>query len=166
MGNLVQHITITIPLSYIYTEVHSRTYYEGEALKRKDIDYVPLESSTDDEAQLQDFVSTAINDLQANLIKRVKECDPNIDDDENIVWTLTPYNRVPESDALRASKILGKAMQDYIVNKCVTEWKRVVFPSLVQTNESQEDILMYKVQRAVAMISGIVRRRATDLCGI
>ena len=151
MADLVQHITITIPLSYIYTEVHSRTYYEGESLKRKDIDYVPLQSSTDDEAQLHDFVSTAINDLQANLIKRVKECDPEIDDDENIVWTLTPYQRVPKSDALRASKVLGKAMQDYIVNKCVTEWKRVVFPSLVQANESQEDILMYKVQRAVAI---------------
>lgn len=162
----VQRIKITTPLQYIYDEVHSRTYYEGESLKRKDIDYVSLQSGADDEAQLHDFVGTALNDLQANLIKRVKECDVDIDDDENIVWELTPYQRVPESDALRSSKVLGKAMQDYIVNKCVTEWKRVVYPSLVDTNESQEDMLMYKVQRAVGMISGIVRRRATDLCGI
>lgn len=166
MADTVQRITITIPLSYVNFEVHSRTYYEGETLKRKDIDFVSVQTGADDERQMMDFIATAINDLQANLIKRVQECDNDIDEDENIVFTLTPYERVPESDALRASKVLGKAMQDYIVNKCVTEWKRVVAPSLMQPNESVENDLMYKVERAIAMLAGRVRRRATNLCGI
>lgn len=46
------------------------------------------------------------------------------------------------------------------------EWFLIVSPELAQVPEKRNDMLMRDVVKFIGMISGMVRRRATDLAGI
>lgn len=77
-----------------------------------------------------------------------------------------PYVRKKPEDEERMRKIAEKAIFDYVVNFCIGEWLGVVSPELAQEFVARNDGLMFKVQRAFAGLSPMLRRRATDLAGI
>ena len=157
-------LSITIEIQKLYDEVNSRLYYQGESLKRKDIDFVSVQTGEDDYPQLHTFVETALNNISERMLKRVISFTYSFDTD--ILITLSPYDRMPAEDAEKVIPLLKKAMIDYIVNYVMYEWLLVVKPDLAPINESRNDSLLYFVIKFIEMISGRVRRRATDLAGI
>jgi hypothetical protein len=163
-------LTISLPLETIRDIVHSRTYYIGESFKRKDIDYVSVQTSSDDIAELGEYVDTALNELCGKLVKRAKTIDwdeitnPNTHEKEFTV-TLTPYKRFP-NNAKHVFLLLRKAMLDYITTYVIYQWLITVKPELAATFYNQLPELMWKCETHVAQISGIIRRRATNLAGI
>lgn len=157
-------LPIDITLASIFSEVDSRTYYQGEALKRKDADFVSIQTSVDDYDALRTFIETALNNTSGRLIKRVKEFEWIIDD-EGITIHLIPYNRIPPH-ADKVAKLLKKAIFDYIVNYSIYEWLLVVKPELASVSESRNEPLLWDIVKFIGMISGNLRRRATDLAGI
>lgn len=161
---MMNELRITIPLSSIFSEINIRTYYQGESLKRKDADFVSVQTSEDDYEALRTFVETALNNTNGRLIKRVREFDW-IMGGENVEIDLVPYNRIPPH-ADKVVKLLEKAIFDYIVNYCIYEWLLVVKPELASVTEKRNDSLLWDVVKFIGMISGNIRRRATDLAGI
>lgn len=157
-------LSINIQLSSIFSEIDVRTYYQGESLKKKDADFSSIQTSSDDYEVLRTLVETAVNNISGRLIKRVKSLDW-IMSEENINITLTPYNRIPPH-ADKVVVLLKKAIQDYIVNYICYEWLLIVKPELAPVPEQRNDTLMWDVVKYIGMLSGIVRRRATDLGGI
>lgn len=161
---MTNELKIAIPASDIFSEVNIRTYYQGESLKRKDADFVSIQTSEDDYDALRTYIETALNNINGRLIKRVREFDWIITSG-NITITLLPYDRIPPH-ADKVVKLLEKAIFDYIVNYCIYEWLTVVKPELSSVTERRNDILLTDVVKFIGMISGMVRRRATDLAGI
>lgn len=157
-------LPIEITLASIFSEVDSRTYYQGEALKRKDADFVSIQTSADDHDALRTFIETALNNTSGRLIKRVKEFEWVIDD-ESITMHMIPYNRIPPH-ADKVIKLLKKAIFDYLVSYSIYEWLLVVKPELASVSESRNEPLLWDVVKFIGMISGNLRRRATDLAGI
>lgn len=157
-------LPIDITLASIFSEVDSRTYYQGEALKRKDADFVSIQTSEDDHDALRTFIETALNNTNGRLIKRVKEFEWVIDD-EGITMRMIPYNRIPPH-ADKVMILLKKAIFDYIVNYSIYEWLLVVKPELASVSESRNEPLLWDIVKFIGMISGNLRRRATDLAGI
>ena len=154
----------------IYDEVNARTYYQGESLKRKDIDYVSVQTSSDDYDALRTYVETALNNACGYLLKKVKAFSWEIaDDDEKIgiiSISLIPYCRIPPIHAEKVCRLVGKALFDYIVNYTLYEWYLVVKTELANAVGARNDALLSEVLKHVGMISGRIRRRATDLAGI
>lgn len=161
---MTDELKIAIPASSIFSEVNIRTYYQGESLKRKDADFVSIQTSEDDYDALRTYIETALNNINGRLIKRVREFDWAITS-ENITISLVSYNRIPPH-ADKVVKLLEKAVFDYIVNHCIFEWLLVVKPELAPVAENRNDALIRSVVKFIGMISGMVRRRATDLAGI
>lgn len=157
-------LNIEIQLSSIFSEVNLRTYYYGESLKKKDADFSCIQTSPDDYDVLRTPIETAVNNINGRLIKRVQDFRWNMD---AMVLTieLIPYNRIPPH-ADKVVQLLNKAIFDYIVNYTSYEWFLIVSPELAQVPEKRNDMLMRDVVKFIGMISGMVRRRATDLAGI
>ena len=78
---------------------------------------------------------------------------------------MIPYERIPPH-ADKIMELLKKAIWDYIVNYVHYEWLLTVKPELAPVPEQRNENLMWDVVKFIGMISGIVRRRATDLGGI
>lgn len=156
---------LKIDLTSIFDEIHSRTYYQGEALKRKDIDMANIQTSLDDTPALRTFAETAINNVSSIMIKRVVNYNFELDSD-CIIITFEPHKRIPESDAPNVVKLLSKAITDYAANYIMYEWYLTVAPELASLPESRIMILLDKVNSCIQMLSKPVRRRATDLAGI
>lgn len=163
-------LEVTLTLDSIYDEVNARTYYQGESLKRKDIDYVSVQTSGDDYDALRTYVETALNNVCGYLLKKVKGFTWGIaDDDEKIgiiSISLVPYCRVPAEHAEKVCKLVGKALFDYIVNYTLYEWYLVVKTELAGDVGMRNDALLSEVLKHIGMASGRIRRRATDLAGI
>ena len=157
-------LSINIEIQKLYDEINSRLYYEGESLKRKDIDFASIQTGDDDYPQLRTFVETALNNISERMLKRVISFTYSFVSDIDI--TLLPYYRVPTEDAEKVIPLLKKAMIDYIVNYAIYEWLLVVKPDLAPINGQRNEDLLYIVIKFIEMISGRVRRRATDLAGI
>ena len=181
-------------MASIYEDVRMRLYFKGEALKRKDADYCVVQASTDEDLDMmKGFAESAMNEVAQTVVKRMASFDwgiyvmqkvTNAPSDEatagestsgesasgrneqclNIVFV--PYVRKKPEDEERMRKIAEKAIFDYVVNFCIGEWLGVVSPELAQEFVARNDGLMFKVQRAFAGLSPMLRRRATDLAGI
>lgn len=162
---MVEKLTIEIPKKDILSDVHFRTYYQGESLKRKDVDFVSVQTSSDDEDILGTFLETALNEICGKMIKRVQDFTWENSED-NVKIELYPYKRIPESDAAKVTKLLQKSILDYVSNRCVVEWLLVVNPKLVSSASSRSERLEWEVFKHIGMISQMTRRRATDLAGI
>lgn len=160
----MEGLLIEIQLSNILLEIDSRTFYQGESLKRKDVDFVSIQTSSDDYELLHSFIETALNNISGRLIKRVKDFEWAIDG-EKISINLMPHNRIPpHSD--KVIILLKKAIFGCIVNYCIYEWLLVVKPELASVSEQRNEPLLWDVVKFIGMISGNIRRRATDLAGI
>lgn len=157
-------LSVEIKRADLFSEINMRTYYQGESLKRKDMDYVSVQTSSDDEDVLSPMMETALNEIYGKLIKKVKEFEWRVEDGA-VKMRFYSYNRFPPH-AEKVVELLKKSIIDYIANFCVAEWLHVVEPELSPPVEQKKDLLMYRVIRHVAMLSGHIRRRATDLAGI
>lgn len=156
-------LSIAIPTERVLSEINLKTYYQGESLKRKDADFVSIQTSEDDYDVLYTFIETALNTINGRLIKRVKNFEWVINED--ITISLTPYDRIPPH-ADKVVELLKKAIFDYTVNYCIYEWLLVVKPELASISGSRNEILLCDVVKFIGMLSGAIRRRATDLAGI
>ena len=132
-------LAIEIKLSSVFSEIDVRTYYQGEALKKKDADFSSIQTSSDD-------FKWSVDEAALNI-------------------ELIPHNRIPPH-ADKVVLLLKKAIFDYIVNYVCYEWFLMVNPELAPIPEQRNEKLMWDVVKFIGMISGIVRRRATDLGGI
>lgn len=162
---MVEKLVIEIPKKDILSDIHFRTYYQGEALKRKDADFASIQTSSDDEDILDTFLDTAVNDVCGKMIKRVQDLTWDTSGD-NLKIELYPHKRIPESDAAKVVKLLQKSILDYVSNRCVVDWLLVVHPDLASAPASRSDSLEWEVFKHIGMISQMTRRRATDLAGI
>lgn len=162
---MIEKLTIEIAKKDILSDIHFRTYYQGEALKRKDVDFASIQTSSDDEDIIGTFLDTALNEICGKMIKRVQDLTWDTSG-ENVKIELYPHKRIPESDAAKVTKLLQKSILDYISNKCIVEWILVVNPELVSAAASRTDSLEWEVLKHIGMISQMTRRRATDLAGI
>lgn len=160
----MEELVINIELSSIFSEIDVRTYYQGEALKRKNADFVSIQTSSDDYDTLRTPIETAVNNINGKLIKRVRTFEWGMDENVLII-KLIPYNRIPPH-ADKVVLLLKKAIFDYIVNYTCYEWLLMVKPELTPVPERRNEVLMWDVVKFVSMISGMIRRRATDLAGI
>lgn len=157
-------LPVEIKRADLFSEINMRTYYQGESLKRKDTDYVSVQTSSDDEDILSPMMETALNEIYGKLIKKVKKFEWEVEDGI-VKMKFYPYDRLPPH-AEKVVELLKKSIIDYIANFCVAEWFHVVKPELAPLVEQKNDLLMYRVIRHVAMLSGQIRRRPTDLAGI
>lgn len=165
----VDRYTVTFPLGKVYEEVHVQSWYQGEALKRKDPDTVIVQSSEDDTTQMQTVCESALNDVALRLAKRLRDVDRSIAGN-TVTLEYTPFARVPEGDAERVAAIMGKAIMDYMTNECLVSWFETTaaqYPEISNVYRAKKEALMGKILDAVSMLSEHpVRRRATNLCGI
>lgn len=162
---MVEKLVVEIPKKDILSDIHFRTYYQGEALKRKDADFASIQTSSDDEDILGTFLDTAVNDVCGRMIKRVQDLTWDTSG-ENLKIELYPHKRIPESDAAKVVKLLQKSILDYVSNRCVVDWLLVVNPDLASAPASRSASLEWEVFKHIGMISQMTRRRATDLAGI
>lgn len=158
-------LSINIELASIFSEIDSRTYYQGESFKRKDADFVSIQTSEDDKDALLHIMETALNNINGRLIKRIKNFEWSVNAD-SINIELLPYYRIPEEHAGKVSALLKKSIFDYIVNYCCYEWLLIVKPELAYISENRNASLLAEVSKFIGMVSGRIRRRSTDLAGI
>ena len=161
--------SIRIPLSDIYMEVDIRTYYQGETLKDKDVNAARIQTSEDDRDALRPFLESGLNTVAGCMLKRLKDLTWDIREEggaETILLEFTPHLRIPVRDAEKATALLRKAISDYLSNHCLAGWLQIVRPDLAGIPLSHELPLLWQVTKFTAMLSGMVRRRATDLGGI
>ncbi len=166
MNRFVEKLVIAIASEKVFSDVHFRTYYQGETLKRKDADFASIQTSSDDEDLLASFLETAVNELAGKMVKRVIALDWKIEEGGMITFELYPYRRIPVEDAEKVKKLLERSMTDYMANRCLYEWLLVVNPELSSAAFSRNNRLEGEVLKHIGMVSGMVRRRATDLAGI
>lgn len=158
-------LSINIELTNIFSEIDSRTYYQGESFKRKDADFVSIQTSEDDKDALFPIIETALKNIYGRLIKRIKYFEWSLD--ANVInIELVPYSRIPEEHGNKVVALLKKSIFDYIVNYCCYEWLLIVKPELAHIPEKRNSFLLSEVSKFIGMISGRIRRRTTDLAGI
>lgn len=158
-------ITVQIEFSKVVEEVNMQSYYLGEAFKRKDADYAGVQTSVDDADMLVTPIETAVNDISAHFLKRVKSYDWDIAD-RVASFYIEPYYRVPEDDAEKCGKLLAKAMLDYMVTCCMIHWLSIVNPELVAAVQQRSLPQEATIIRVIGMIAHHTRRRPTDLGGV
>lgn len=114
---------ISIPFEKVYYEIHERTYYKGENVKRKDIDADLTQSSKDDDEQLRLFATTAANRVAAIIYTKIPHVRLNVRDDD-IIYTFSDVIK------LDTRGLMEKAILDYIVNWCLYMWYQTTYPEL------------------------------------
>lgn len=158
-------INFSIELSKLVEEINIQSYYIGEAFKRKDPDYVVVQTSIDDIDALTTPIDTTINEIAMRLLKRVKRFTWDKTDD-SYDFNITPYYRIPEDHADKCGELLKKAVFDYIVTNCLIHWLSIVRPDNVQYVSQRLIPNEAAITRLIGMISNNVRRRATNLGGV
>ena len=182
---------ISIRMASIFEEVRMRLYQKGEALKRKDSDYCSIQAGKDEDIDtFPTFVRSAMNELAQAVVKRMHTFDwsigpivdqsssdadanPNESSDsvsdageEYLFIEYIPYQRFKIEDEARMRRIVSKNIYDYVVSFVMAEWLKTVAPDLARDMVSDTDVLLFRVMKAFASLSPIVRRRATNLAGI
>ncbi len=158
-------IKVTLSISQIVEEVNIQTYYLGESSKKKDPDLAIVQTSVDDMGLLLTPIETGVNEIAAMLIKRVSSFDWVIEDGR-VVMDIVSYRRLPLTDAEKVGRILGKAIKDYLVTIAMVHHLTTVAPELSQPAIARIPANEASITRAISMISGNIRRRATDLGGV
>lgn len=103
-------LAIEIKLSSVFSEIDVRTYYQGEALKKKDADFSCIQTSSDDYDTLRTPIETALNNINGRLIKRVRDFKWSVDE-AALNIELIPHNRIPPH-ADKVVSLLKKAIFD------------------------------------------------------
>ena len=106
---------VCIPFKEVLYEVAMRTYYKGENVKRKDLDADLTQLSSDDQAVLRMFATTAANHVAGVIYTKMPHTQLMFTEDD-ILFT---FNDVIKENT-RA--IMAKAILDYIVAWCMYQW--------------------------------------------
>jgi hypothetical protein len=159
-------IEIRIKIQRVAEEVHLRSYYQGETLKRKDPDDVSVQSGDDDMIVLRPMIETSLSELVSLMMKRVRHVDWEITDEDEMVVSIQAYPRIPHSDEARVAKLMERSMTDYLSLRTLQQWYGTVKPEIRGTVEEELIRAGAAVGKYVSMISGNIRRRSTDLAGI
>lgn len=159
-------IKLSISFKDIAHQVHLRSYYFGEALKRKDPDNVSIQSGEDDMDLLRPMTETAVEEIVSFMLKRARRVDWEETENDEIEVEIEAYRRVPQSDEARVGKLLGKSVMDYLVLRTLQQWYGAVKPELRESVEYEISLSQTAIQKDISMISGRIRRRCTDLGGI
>ena len=164
-----ESISFKLPLGALFYDVRMRLYHLGEMLKRKDPDLAGIQAGEDEDGEiLMPFVETALNRVKQAMLKRVGDLrtETGSETPREILFTIRPHRRIPESDAQKVAELLRKAIHDYAVNLCLSEFLTVVSPQHAVPFLQKDEALLYEVTKCTACISSAIRRRATDLAGI
>lgn len=154
---------ILIKRDELQQEADLKTYYMGEAIKRKDADGDTIQSSTDEEELFGTFLQKAVNELAASVAMRFTSVKFNVSEEYvNITFATDEAAREDLADILR------QRIKDYLVNDITYSWL-----NLRQTVSAGEyyqihNLWSNKVKEIFAMFYNKrkVRRRPTDLAGI
>lgn len=154
---------ILIKREELQQEVDLKTYYMGEAIKRKDIDADTIQSSTDEEELFGMFLQKAVNELATSVAMRFDSVKFDVTD--NYVSISFTHNGKTN---IEVTSILRQRIKDYLVNKIIYSWLNL--RQTVSTAEYYQihNIELSKVKDIFAIFynKNKVRRRSTDLAGI
>ena len=152
VGVPIAERVICIPLADVFHDVHLRTYYKGEGVKRKDIDADLTQSSGDDNDELGTFATTAANKVAAIIYTKLPHTRLTIADGD-IIFTF--------SDVIKENTrpMMQKAITDYIVNWCLYMWYHTTYPELAGVYLESMPIYEDEVIRCTNMIQRLVRKR-------
>ena len=154
---------IYIKRNELQQQVDLKTYYLGEAVKRKDADADTLQSSKDEKELFVMFTKRALNELTAAVALRFSSIDYRISEKHiEISFCNTKDNRkhlLPQ---------LKQAIIDYLANEITMHWLLMRYPTAAQPYIAQSTSLHSNVQQMLAKFynSTHVRRRSTYLAGI
>lgn len=153
---------ILIERAELQQQTDLKTFYMGEALKRKTLDADIIESSPDEKELFGMFLKTACNELIASVATRFPEISCEIESD---FVSITFRNSKKEEPHLMA--ILRQAITDYLTNEITLQWLLLRNPEMAQSYISLRMNLYNNVQQQFAkLMKRKTRRRATDLGGI
>lgn len=142
-------------------EINILNYYKGEAVKRKDIDAVLMQTAEEQHDALLYHIRSAVTDvLELANPKALKfTCDYK---DDRLVFDLTPIREGME----HIISILKEAVRQYIVYEVRRLWLMLVRPDMAEYAQRGE--LIERIQKSIRQIGKgeRLRRRCTDLAGI
>jgi len=118
---------IVINRNELQQEVDLRTYYMGEAIKRKDIDADTIESSTDEHELFTSILNKALNELVTSIIQRFSSVKYNVEE-EYACFSFESEHQHRE-DLL---PLLKQKIKDYLINELISNWFSLRQPMLAQ----------------------------------
>lgn len=158
-------LSFEINLLQILEKVNLRAYYIIEYAKRKDIDLDIVASSTDNYDELRIYLNTALDNAKNIISTRSRDMVATLDASNDIAtYTITPY--MPKNRAEENAKSIKLAIEDYLVAYVLYKWlnnynSNIASPQLEESENCKGRIINY-----ISLVSGHIRRRATDLGGI
>ncbi len=156
---------VLIKREELQQEVDLKTYYMGEAIKRKDTDADTVQSSTDEKELFGIFLQKAVNELAASIAMRFASVGFNVND-EYVSIVFEDENENEKRDELTA--ILRQRIKDYLVNEIIYSWLHLRQTASTGEYYQTHSIWLSKVKDIFAMFCNKrkVRRRSTNLAGI
>ncbi|MBR2301673.1 MAG: hypothetical protein IKA41_06960 [Bacteroidaceae bacterium] len=154
---------ITIDRKRLQHEVHLRTYYMGEAIKRKEIDADTIESSDDESELFGILLRKAINQMMQSVALRFSSVEYSIDD----AYISLTFNNADEKRE-KLLPLLQQSINDYLVSELTAQWLNLRQPALAQGYDYRHIQWISSVKEALSMFYNHkkVRRRPTNLAGI
>lgn len=144
-------------------EVHLKTYYMGEAIKRKELDADTIETSKEEEELFEMILNKAVNDIMASVALRFASVRYSVEK-EYISLTFCGADERREE----LLPLLQQRINDYLVNELTMQWLNLRQPALAQGYDYRHIQWTSSVKEILTMFYNHkkVRRRPTNLAGI
>lgn len=154
---------ILIKKNELQQQTNLKSFYMGEAAKRKDADADTLQSSTDENELFVMFLKKALNELVSAVALRFSSITYNIEEDFIEITFDTPDN-----SRAHLLPMLQQSITDHLVNELLINWLQLRYPIAAQPYIALRASLYHNVQQQFAKFHNnkATRRRATDLAGI
>lgn len=152
---------ILIKREELQQEVDLKTYYMGEAIKRKDIDADTIQSSTDEEELFGMFLQKAVSELAASVAMRFDTVKFDVTDN----YVSISFTHIGNTEV---TSILRQRIKDYLVNEIIYSWLNLRQTASTAEYYQIHNIGLSKVKDIFAIFynKNKVRRRSTNLAGI
>lgn len=154
---------IIINRNELQQETDLKTYYMGEAIKRKDLDADTIESSTDEHELFTSILNKAMSELVTAIIQRFSSVKYKVE--EEYVNIIIESEIQQRNDLL---PLLKQKIKDYLTNELLANWLALRQPMLSQNYQFKHMEWLSSVKEVFAMFYNKkkVRRRSTNLAGI
>lgn len=154
---------ILIKREELQQEVDLKTYYMGEAIKRKDIDADTIQSSTDEEELFGMFLQKAVSELAASVAMRFDTVKFDVTDN----YVSISFTHIGNTNT-EVTSILRQRIKDYLVNEIIYSWLNLRQTASTAEYYQIHNIGLSKVKDIFAIFynKNKVRRRSTNLAGI
>ena len=154
---------ILIKREELQQQADLKSYYMGEAAKRKDNDADTIQSSTDEKELFVMFLKRALNELTAAVALRFSSINYKVEN-EFIEITFETHDNT-RSHLL---PMLKQAITDHLANEILLHWLQLRQPFMSQPYIALRPTLYHNILQLFAKFynSRPTRRRATDLAGI